>query len=351
MLDIMSGKRYSFVMQMINLSDRQNTILNTLVLGDQSSYVLSMLLKLGQRTVLRELQDLELFNFIKKIGVSKNIKYQITSYGRFVFLPTKELVSDNRIENMPTRNFNFEIFNELGNFEIFDQQEILELEQLSSIHRSKTKSKKEFERLIIEFSWKSAKIEGNTYNLIETEELLKNNKEQNGHTKEEANIILNHKTAFDYILGDQNYYKVLSKNKIIEVHKLLTTNLNINPNIRKINVGITGSLYKPLEHSGQLEENLDKMCELLNNKNTFEKALLANLLISYIQPFEDANKRTSRLISNSILYSDDLPLISYRTTTVEEYKTAVLAFYEFNSLKLYKNIFLDQIRYFVANYF
>jgi predicted transcriptional regulator len=347
----MSGKSYSFVMQMVNLNNRQHSILNCLVLNEQSSFSLSESLGLGQRTVLRELLELEGLGFVFRTGVGKNIKYQITGFGRFVFLPSAELIGDDRIEKINPKDFNFEIFEQLANFVIFDQSELLELEQLTNIYRSKTKSKKEFERLIIEFSWKSSKIEGNTYSLIETEELLKNHNEQKGHTKEETNIILNHKTAFDYILKDHLYYNELNKNKIIEIHRLLTANLNINPNIRKINVGITGSLYKPLGHSAVLEENLDKMCELLNKKPPFEKALLANLLISYLQPFEDANKRTSRLISNSILFSFDLPLISYRTTTVEEYKTAVLAFYEFNSLKLYKNIFLDQVRYFVANYF
>jgi hypothetical protein len=238
-----SGKSYNFVMQMIDLSVRQNTILNNLVISDQSSLELSEALELGQRTILRELQELEILNFVKKIGVSKNIRYQITCYGRFVFLPSKELVSDDRIEKIATRTFNFDIFNELANFHIFDKKELLELEELTLMYRSKTKSKKEFERLIIEFSWKSSKIEGNTYSLIETEELLKNHNEQSGHTKEETNIVLNHKTAFDYILEDQEYFKFLSKNKIIEIHKLLTYNLNISPNIRKINVGITGSLY------------------------------------------------------------------------------------------------------------
>ena len=61
---------------------------------------------------------------------------------------------------------------------------------------------------------------------------------------------------------------------------------------------VTGTAYKPLDNAHQIRDNLQLMCELINAKqNGFEKALLAITLISYIQPFEDGNKRTGRIMA------------------------------------------------------
>jgi Fic family protein len=72
-------------------------------------------------------------------------------------------------------------------------------------------------------------------------------------------------------------------------------------NIRKLRVGISGTNYKPLDNEFQIREAVKAMCDLVNSKsNVFEKALLVLVLISFIQPFEDGNKRTARIISNAI---------------------------------------------------
>jgi Fic family protein len=94
------------------------------------------------------------------------------------------------------------------------------------------------------------------------------------------------------------------------------------------------------------------MCILVNSKaNIFEKALLVLVLISYIQPFEDGNKRTARIISNAILMNAGFCPISFRTVDSIEYKKAMLVFYEQNNITPFKKIFIDQFEFAVKTYF
>ncbi|KKS33333.1 MAG: Fic protein, partial [Parcubacteria group bacterium GW2011_GWC2_42_12] len=80
------------------------------------------------------------------------------------------------------------------------------------------------------------------------------------------------------------------------------------------------------------------------------KALIAILGLSYIQPFEDGNKRTSRLLANAILLAYDRAPLSYRSVDENDYREAVLVFYELNSLMLFKKIFVSQCEFAAKNY-
>ena len=123
-------------------------------------------------------------------------------------------------------------------------------------------------------------------------------------------------------------------------------------NIRNIMVGITGTKYKPLDNSFQIKEVLKKMVDLINKKELFfEKAFLGLILISYIQAFEDGNKRTARMLSNAILLAHNSIPLSYRIVDIEEYKKASLLFYEINNISYFKQIFIEQFEDAVNNYF
>lgn len=212
--------------------------------------------------------------------------------------------------------------------------------------------KKEFECLIIELSWKSSLIEGNTYSLLETEFLIKEKKEAPGHKKEEMVMILNHKEALDYIRKNKEIFRALAVSKIEDIHCLLTNNLGISRGLRKCAVGITGAKYKPLDNEFQIREALEKTCLSVNaEKNLFAKAVIAMILIAYIQPFEDGNKRTSRLIGNAILMAHDICPLSYRNVDEAEYKKAAVLFYEQNNIIYFKKLFIEQFEFAVKNYF
>ena len=208
------------------------------------------------------------------------------------------------------------------------------------------------ERLAIDLSWKSSQIEGNTYSLLETEQLLKEKKTASGKSKDEAVMLLNHKEAIDFIVENPDYLKELTVARIENIHGILVKELNVDRNIRRRRVGITGTNYMPLDNEFQIREALEDVCNLVNSRdNIFEKALISLFYISYIQPFNDENKRTARIVSNAQLIGAGYCPISFRTVDSIEYKKAMLLFYEQNNITAFKKIFIEQFEFAVNNYF
>ncbi len=255
--------------------------------------------------------------------------------------------------------FNFDLINEtLPQVELFTAAE---KERLSALQAqftrnlegiSPTEYRKEMERLGIDLSWKSSQIEGNTYSLLETERLLKDKHTASGKTKEEAVMLLNHKDALDFVLADPEYLREISTRRIEELHTLLVKELDVDKGLRRRRVGITGTNYRPLDNEFQIREVLEDTCRLINGKeNVFEKALLALVLLSYIQPFADGNKRTARITSNAILIANRYCPISFRSVDSVDYKKAMLIFYEQNNISAFKKIFIDQFAFAVDTYF
>ena len=206
--------------------------------------------------------------------------------------------------------------------------------------------------MAIDLSWKSSQIEGNTYSLLETEHLLKEKKTAAGKTKDEATMLLNHKEALDFIIENPGYVSPVGVSVIEDIHSILIKDLPVDRNIRKRRVGISGTNYKPLDNEFQIKEALEDMCALVNKQeNVFTKALLLLVLISYIQPFADGNKRTARIMSNAILINNRYCPISFRTADAVDYKKTMLIFYEQNNITAFKNIFITQFKFAVDTYF
>lgn len=256
-------------------------------------------------------------------------------------------------------SFNFDLINEtLPKVELFTSEEKERLNALLAQFTrnlegiTPTEYRKEMERLGIDLSWKSSQIEGNTYSLLETERLLKDKQTASGKTKEEAVMLLNHKDALDFVLADPEYLREISVRRIEELHTLLVKELDVDKGIRRRRVGVTGTNYRPLDNEYQIREALEDTCRLINGKeNVFEKALLALVLLSYIQAFADGNKRTARITSNAILIANRYCPISFRSVDSVDYKKAMLIFYEQNNISAFKKIFIDQFAFAVNTYF
>ena len=171
--------------------------------------------------------------------------------------------------------------------------------------------RKEMERLGVDLSWKSSQIEGNTYNLLETERLLLEKEEAKGKTKEEAIMLLNHKEALDFILDNPDYLQYLSIRKIEDIHSILIKELGVERHIRSRRVGITGTNYRPLDNEYQIREAMEDTCQLINNKQSiFDKAFLALVLLSYIQPFADGIYFSAQNLFTVTGYSGQDPTVS-----------------------------------------
>lgn len=256
-------------------------------------------------------------------------------------------------------SYNFELINGLlAETRLFSYKELAHLDALQDEFRQHVNEltdneyRKEMERLGIDLSWKSSQIEGNTYTLLETERLLRESKTAEGKTKEEAVMLLNHKDALSFILDNPDYLQELTVSHIEDIHQLLTKDLSIDKGLRRHRVGITGTNYHPLDNEFQIREAMRDACKLINSKyNIFEKALLTLLLLSYIQPFLDGNKRTARITSNAILIANDYCPLSFRSIDSMDYKKAMLIFYEQNNLYAFKQIFIEQFEFAVKEYF
>ncbi len=311
-------------------------------------------------TLKRILTDLITDNYLLTKGQGKGTKYLLSpAYELICPIDIEKYFEKEIDERIIIKNFNINIITEvLDKYNLFTEGELKKLATLQKEYQenisqlSENEYKKELERLAIDLSWKSSQIEGNTYTLLETERLLKEKETAYGKTKEEAVMLLNHKDALDFIIEHKDYLSPLTVSKIEDIHSILIKELAIEKNLRKRRVGISGTNYKPLDNEFQILEALKKACDVINRKESvFEKALLALVLISYIQPFMDGNKRTARLVSNAILMNYGYCPLSFRTVDSIDYKKAMLLFYEQNNISNLKNIFIDQFEFAVGTYF
>lgn len=311
-------------------------------------------------TLKRILTDLKANDYLLTKGQGKGTKY--------ILSPAYELISTIDIEKYYEKeiderqiieNFNFDVITKvLKHYNSFNDSELAKLALLQKEYQkniselSEAEYKREMERLAIDLSWKSSQIEGNTYTLLETERLLKEKETASGKTKEEAVMLLNHKDALDFIIEHDDYLNPLTVAKIEDIHSILTKELAVERNLRKRRVGISGTNYKPLDNEFQILEALRNTCDVINAKESiFEKALLALVLISYIQPFMDGNKRTARIVSNAILLNYNYCPLSFRPVDSIAYKKAMLLFYEQNNISNFKEIFINQFEFAVKTYF
>jgi Fic family protein len=309
------------------------------------------------KRILSQLVDEEI---LQRTGKAKATRYVLSpAYALVCPIDMSTYFEKEIDERQIIAGFNFELMKEsLAQIQLFSNQEMQELNRLqqkfeqNTANLSENEFRKELDRLAIDLSWKSSQIEGNTYSLLETERLLNEKTTTAGKTKEEASMLLNHKEAIDFIIEKPDYLNPLEISKIEDIHSILTKDLGVDKNLRKRRVGISGTNYRPLDNEFQIRDALSEMCSLVNDKkNVFEKAFLLLMLISYIQPFEDGNKRTARIISNAMLMQHKHCPLSFRTVDSIDYKKAMLVFYEQNNISCFKEIFIEQFRFAVNTYF
>jgi Fic family protein len=317
-------------------------------------------IEIGYATLKRALDSLLSEGLIIKSGRGKGTKYLVGQAYEILHTIDLEEYFRKEIDERAIRDsFNHTLIRDtLSNISVFTNNEINHLNYLQEKYTenisklSLQEYQKELERLAIDLSWKSSQIEGNTYSLLETERLLKEKETAAGKTKDEAIMLLNHKESLDFIIANSSYLNPITISRIEDIHSMLIKDLDVDRNIRRRRVGITGTNYKPLDNEFQIREALADTCTLVNGKeNVFEKSLLTLVLLSYIQAFNDGNKRTARIVSNAILINNNYCPISFRTVDSIEYKKAMLLFYEQNNISAFKKIFINQFEFAVNTYF
>jgi fido (protein-threonine AMPylation protein) len=345
----------------MSISNRQQQIMVSLMAGSNTLPQLATLpefKEVTERTLQRDINELIEQRLVDRSGEARAISYTVTGSGKInLALSESQLETIFAEETREALSYDFDRLEVLNDTPLFTLEELERLDGFDKTFRKKLKTasadiiRRERERITIELSWKSSQFEGNTYSLLETETLLKEGIPAKGKTQEETTMVINHKKALDFSEEHRDEFAGdLQMRTVIELHKLLAEGL-FDSGLREHLVGITGSAYKPLDNKFQIEDELRHLCDVINSKkDVYEKALLAFTYICYLQPFNDGNKRTGRILANAVLYANDSFPLSLRAVDVNTYKLAILAFYELGTLGNAKKVFTDQAKFAADNY-
>lgn len=207
-----------------------------------------------------------------------------------------------------------------------------------------TYAKEILQRLLIDLSWNSSRLEGNTYSLLDTQRLISGGVSADNKSATEAQMILNHKDAIEFIVQHTEDIG-FNRYTILNLHALLSNNLLPNPGasgrLRSFGVGISKSVYTPLGVPQLIEEMFERMLEKATQiENPFEQAFFIMVQLPYLQPFDDVNKRVSRLAANIPLNRKNLAPLSFIDVPNELYVQGLLGVYELNRIELLKDVFL-----------
>jgi len=201
-----------------------------------------------------------------------------------------------------------------------------------------------FDRLLIDLSWNSSRLEGNTYSLLETARLLEMGESAKGKDAVETQMILNHKAAIE-LLVDEAEEIGFNQYTILNLHALLSENLLADPQacgrLRSIAVGVGGTVFHPLETPQHIKSAFEQVLATASAiTDPFEQAFFILAHLPYLQPFEDVNKRVSRLAANIPLIRNNLSPLSFVDVPEQAYIDGILGVYELERIALLRDVFV-----------
>jgi hypothetical protein len=199
-------------------------------------------------------------------------------------------------------------------------------------------------RLLIDLSWASSRLEGNTYTRLDTERLIAFGEAAEGKDAFETQMILNHKAAIEYLVRDVERAAV-DVRTVLALHALLSDGLLPDPRaggrVRSRAVEIGGSVYLPIALPQRLEELFGIVLAMAAEiRDPFEQAFFLMVQLPYLQPFEDVNKRVSRLAANIPLIRSNLCPLSFIDVPAQAYVDAMIGVYEMNRIELLRDVFV-----------
>jgi hypothetical protein len=199
-------------------------------------------------------------------------------------------------------------------------------------------------RLLIDLAWSSSRLEGNTYSLPDTRELLERGIAAPGKDAKETQMILNHKAAIEFLVESAEDVGV-NRYTVTNLHALLADNLLDDPRnegrIRATPVGIGASTYLPTAIPQLIEESFHLLLEKgAAIRDPFEQSFFLMVYLPYLQPFVDVNKRTSRLAANIPFIKANLVPLSFIDVPEQIYIDGLIGVYELNRIELLRDVYL-----------
>ena len=316
--------------------------------------------KCSERSLRRWIAELVTEGFVQKVGQKRSTKYNsvkaLTEKSSLPFssrsLDLLEMIRRPiGSRNPASYNLSFLKEYEPNKTQYIPNRIKEELHQLGKRTKKQepagTYAKQIYNRILIELSYNSSRLEGNTYSLIDTQRLLLEGKGAEGKMDQETVMILNHKETIRYIV-EQIETITIEQKTICNIHYLLSDGLVSNESAGKVRdqgVFITGTSYVPSENPGFLQEALGSICHKATLiKDPFEQCFFLLIHISYLQAFIDVNKRTARLASNIPLLKNNFVPLSFNDIEKEDYISALIAVYEFNKYSPMLDLFVFSYR-------
>lgn len=323
----------------------------------------TLLKKLGdaykERTVRRWLSEMIQEGLVDKKGVKRSTKYQaaqriletIPQKGSCFSLESQnaiEYVRKPLYERKPASYDNqwFDAYQPNATFYLSkDVRESLYKAGNRATNKDPagTYARKIYNRLLIDLSYNSSRLEGNTYSLLETERLILSGMGTEGKLDEEKVMILNHKEAIRYLVENAQRLHI-NRETIYTVHYLLADGLIDSRYAGKERdhwVRISESTYIPSANPQQLRLQIEKIAEKAHKiEDPFEQSIFLLVHISYLQAFSDVNKRTARLCSNIPLIYENLVPLSFNDVEREDYVSAMIAVYELQNVRPIMDLFI-----------
>ncbi|WP_298636402.1 Fic family protein [uncultured Umboniibacter sp.] len=199
-------------------------------------------------------------------------------------------------------------------------------------------------RLLIDLSWASSHLEGNTYSRLDTRELIEHGRSAQGKAAIETQMILNHKSAIELLVENIDTAE-FNEYTLMNIHSALSENLLPNPadegRIRQHAVDIGKSVFRPLSVPAQIENTLKLVLSKTRQiGDAFEQSFFMMVHLPYLQPFADINKRTSRLAANLPLFRANLCPLTFLDVPEQAYSRATLGIYEMARVELLRDLYV-----------
>ncbi len=340
----------------MDFRDKKMAVLHRLSQESETISLLELLKKLGEefaeRSVRRWLMEMIKEGLVEKIGSKRATKYRATTRAQSRRIDTRSCFSSDSLKVLiQVRKPLFERNPSDYSEEWFDSYKpnatfYIPLSFRTQLHQAGKRSKQHdpagtyahqiFDRLLIDLSYNSSRLEGNSYSLLDTQRLILEGKGAEGKLYEDKVMILNHKEAIHYLVDNAPRLKI-STRTIYTLHYLLSDGLveaEHSGKVRDHTIRIGGSTYIPFEDPKRLRFQLERITEkasLINDP--YEQSLFLLVHISYLQAFSDVNKRTARLSANLPLITHNFVPLSFNDVERNDYISAIIAIYELQNVQ------------------
>ncbi len=345
----------------MEIRDRKLTILRCLSQESEAITLAALLEKLEsiypERSMRRWLNELAQEGLVEKSGRTKNAKYRAIKGKNSQPKEISSCFSSDSLEAIKKVQEPFFLrepvaYNDQW-LEAYEPNQSSYLDNTSQLREAGKRASDHdpagtyayqiFNRLLIDLSYNSSRLEGNTYSLLDTERLLLHGDSPEGKLEEERVMILNHKEALRHLVENASKVKVTS-NEIFTLHYLLADGLveaKYAGKVRDHAVRIGSSTYMPYEDPRKLEFQLNRIVEKAAAiEEPFEQSFFLLVHISYLQAFSDVNKRTARLSANIPLITQNWVPLSFNDVEVDDYMYAMIAIYEFQDIRPLRDLFV-----------